>query len=441
MNNRILTLVLAIVAAGTAAFGAIDGPVVYETCELNDGTILNGFTVTTLEDGRTVFNTENALRILSPEEAEKRIEIKDNNPRRGFADFDGAWIRLRECYPDAAASLLNPLGLPNIRVQFAYTDSIGDPLGSEVAVVGRDDAGNYRVVSVRTVRDTIPTENIRVIRTKPLAPNAKVGILDIYTLNDGEEVEGSLIADYPGRKVTVLTTDGVLRDIGVNDYKVKEIAAVNEELPVVAQSPFHSEFFFRDGSKYSGVIGALDYEKNVIVIVEDKGTVKEFPFADYKYRTTTRNEQYPPKPVAPLRYDEGQMYANGKLIRPVEKKKDKFEIKSEEIEALDFTDVNGSKGLKITYREPAADRGTSMSFGNAVLVRAINPKRSFDSKGYYFEVDRGEAMGTGIAPDRKGRSEKDPDIVELTFSDIPNGSYFLVFGKNKNVFFINVTSE
>lgn len=430
---------MAVFVACTAAYGVTDGPLVYETCELNDGTVLNGFTITTLEDGRTVFNSENSLRVLPAEEAEKRLEITDNNRRRSFSDFDGAWIGLRERYPEAAAAMLNPQNLPNIRVRFAPT-VVGDPLGSEVAVVGRDDAGKYHVVSVRAVRDTIPTENIRVIRTRPLSPDAKVGLLDVYTLNDGKEVTGSLIADYPGRKVTVLTTDGITRDIGVNDYRAKEIATLDPNLPIVAQSPFHSEFYFADGSRYSGIIGAVDYDRNVMTIVEDKGTVKELPIGDYKYRTTTRNDQYPPKPVRPLSYDDGQVYANDKVLRPMEKKKDRFRVERDEARSENFTRVNNDKGLTISYKEPASDRGTSLSHGNAVLVPASNPVSS-ETGNWYFEVDRGSAMGTGFAPDRKSRSEKDADVVELTFSDIPAGSYFLVFGKDPDIYLITVASE
>ena len=119
LNSKTFLTAAAVLTA-VRVLGADPAPLVYEQYVLDDGTILNGYTVTALPDNRTVFHTENAVRFLDADSAAQRFNLDDLTNARWLKDLDNKWLAFTLNYPDQV-ELLTPGGDPGMKVRLVAT--------------------------------------------------------------------------------------------------------------------------------------------------------------------------------------------------------------------------------------------------------------------------------------------------------------------------------
>lgn len=406
-------------------------PRVYEICELKDGSVLNGYTFSTLPDGRLIFHTENSIRVLPRDQASQRFDTKGT--AKELSKMDGPWLEFKLRYPAVYTGYLNPNNAFNARGRVAASLDTMDPAGPTIYILPPS-GDNFRYLSIAQTNDTLNVEDIRVIRRAAADPEARVGLLDYYVLNDGDTLVGVTTEDRLSNGVTLTMLDGLFQELAEDDYIVRGVARIDEDMSYVAQSPYISVFSFEDGTQVEGVMLVMDYDANTITIERVGGKEPVTRSLDnYRSRTTRRNESFPPDPPKPLDYSEGQVYVDKVLMAPVEnvsKNDNPISISAEDLsqKAVNAPNPGNDRLLTFTFQAVVND----VAVGNPYLFDAADAREKNNS----VKMKRDKLLTQAILP--VGQGVGDDGISFVQFSAPGPGEYVLYFTGTDKAYIVHV---
>ena len=428
LNSKTFLTAAAVLTA-VRVLGADPAPLVYEQYVLDDGTILNGYTVTALPDNRTVFHTENAVRFLDADSAAQRFNLDDLTNARWLKDLDNKWLAFTLNYPDQV-ELLTPGGDPGMKVRLVATNDHLDPEGPLVAILERPVDGPVKYLSIRERNDTIADSKIRSIRHFSDRNKDGQGLDDVLVLEDGTELVGTIISEIPGTSITI-SADGLVHTLAEDKYVQRGFRKKDPENPFIAQSPLLSVIKLVDGGNIAGVLKNFDYGKQLITIVPELGGSEiTIPFDNYGSRTTRRNEAYPPKARRPLPYDGGQLYWNSQVLPSYKaNKSSKYTVKSSEMRKA--ARVDGGTDVKVTTIQPDA--------GNIFLYKLDFVDMGMGSGEPMASATLAELAMQGVMANPEGTDSKTGANVYTFPADIQPGNYILSLTGSHRYYLLSVT--
>lgn len=421
---------MAAAAVWACAFAAGNDSQPYQSEKVTfaNGDVYVGYTYSALGGDSVAFATEFAIVSLKADEAAELFDL-DNIVKRRFSALDNLWLKFKMHYPDEMVEYLDPSRVGDPVLSFAAARSYDGRYGPDVAILSRDNE-KVRVLSVAPKRNIFAYKDIRSIERKIVPFNARVGLRDVYTLNNGDVVCGGVLEDVPGSHVNIITLDGEKKRISESEYCRVEVQVIDTLQGIVSQSPYISKFTFRGEAPIEGVLKSIDYNAGTMTVATLSGPAEVVRGLDkYVSRTTRRNEAYPPKPVEPLDYSAAQVYLNRTVMAPNEYSKRDFTVVRQTLFQSTVT-VDAGQPFKISYK---ADSYKDMPFLSKFEFSSVETVG--DTRDQVADVKRDNAMAGALM--YRSYSETD-GIVTLSYDNVASGQYVFFFGINSPVYFVSV---
>ena len=139
-------------------------------------------------------------------------------------------------------------------------------------------------------------KDIKEIKGVESNPNSLTGILTNIRLKKSNQVlQGTISNQIPGSSLTILLTDGIYKDININDIATIEKEAKNPYYDIFSQSPVIETVVTNSGRDYKGIISSQNYERDdypYLTVLDYDGKLSLVPQSERKVILRTPNPQY-----------------------------------------------------------------------------------------------------------------------------------------------------
>lgn len=389
-----------------------------ESLTLDNSTVLNGYTKQYTTEGNRIFMTETAIYTISADSAEK---VLTPMPDIAWNNFDNKLLLFKTSNSELAKKYLNPRGIENIRLKRARYATEKNP-GVEVVLLPTPlISGQVSFLVTASKMTTVNEDQISFIDYNPDV-NAKVGLKDMRQTNDGKRYVGFLMTEEPGKKLTMLTDDGSIVEIIPDSVAATGYIRIDEDTPLAAQSPWFRNYSFNDGVEIKGIASNINYDDNTITISRlDSEKPVEMSLDNYKGFITERNTHQVKTPAKKADFSQGQVYANGALLRNYDmsklKGKDKIEILdnpqkplSPQVTIIDPTDKKGNLTIEFQAQNPGL-----------VYIIPLVPLQTENNGTKY--IIRREDFDKGIMYESRDEGKQQQTV--LTFAPLYKSRYML----------------
>lgn len=272
-----------------------------ETIELRNGTgLLHGFIKEELADGSLVFQIMASKGVIPIEMVSNALSYRRDELSPDLS------LRLKRYTP-----FVDGLGL---KENLLVGKNMHPGKSGEYIILEESDS-SATVLTFDISLDTIGYDDIKTRISYESSSSKNYGLQDRITIKGGRSFRGYIVRRVPGEEI-VFASNGINRTIPIDNIDISEKVIVNQDIPIIFQSPFIVTATFSDGDPVTGVITRMEYETgDMEFVVDHKGKIEKRNMATLLTRSYEVNRAYPPKKQIRLDYDNGKIYANGVLLK------------------------------------------------------------------------------------------------------------------------------
>lgn len=345
-----------------------------ETLVLNDGSVLEGYMSVQRVGKDVTFTASRQIIVLQANcvasIAERTVEYKklsaewkkwiDENPRSLSKDgkFVLNEIKLKTSLSDT--TLLK--GKKNTGMLDHFSSS---PYNVKVLEKGE----LIKYIDVTPHVYTLSWKDIKCLRRLPRIPLDISGVSELLVLKNGQEYEGEVVEQIPGKTMKLLKADGIVEVVDANDIFCIRKKKLNEEQSIVEQVPL-LETVRTEKEDYTGVIIEQNFNKgkngNNLVMILQNGNSSTINQTDVIEICRIKNEHY--KPLKDVVLDDTTMLVNRNGVFCTCFQQEDDLIYTKEFESalkLNIDTLNGCVYLEVK---------DNASFDDYVMVQALELK-------------------------------------------------------------------
>ncbi len=275
---------------------------------------------------------------------------------------------------------------------------------------------------------SVPASDIRLISRTTRGREILSGIIDVIETLDGKVIEGQIISQIPGDKISLATQDGLIEVIASEDIAKQKRKPLSKSQGIIEQSQFKDIIVTENGS-YTGIIIEQNFVDNPMfcILQDSEGKKHKVDLISVKALKKEINQDY--KLIRDIILADNEFSINGHSANIVTYKPEVSQtdgdivvvsFKREDIVELNLSEINNQLNLRFKKRE---NNDFSLIMWESMNTKFKRKNTEFDMPFSYKQlVESTKSVKRAISPN---------NMVELTFEVSTSGYYLLYNSRDK----------